>query len=77
MDPDVTNRGERIGHWGLGGMRERAERLGGELELWSEPGAGTEVELRIPASIVYESSAARNNFRLFWKQPKNDHEHNA
>ena len=58
-------------------MRERAERLGGELELWSEPGAGTEVELRIPASIVYESSAARNNFRLFWKQPKNDHEHNA
>ena len=77
MDPDVTNRGERIGHWGLGGMRERAERIGGELELWSEPGAGTEVELRIPASIVYESSAARNNFRLFWKQPKNDHEHNA
>jgi len=77
MDPDVTNRGERIGHWGLEGMRERAERLGGELELWSEPGAGTELELRIPASIVYQSSAARNNFRLFWKQPKNDHEHNA
>jgi signal transduction histidine kinase len=67
MGPDVTNRGERIGHWGLEGMRERAERLGGELELWSEPGAGTELELRIPASIVYQSSATRNNFRLFWK----------
>jgi signal transduction histidine kinase len=54
-------------------MRERAERLGGELEVWSEPGAGTEVDLRIAASIVYQSSAARNNFRLFWKQPKKDH----
>jgi signal transduction histidine kinase len=77
MDPDVRNRGERTGHWGLEGMRERAERLGGELEVWSEPGAGTELELRIPASIVYQLSADGNNFRLFWKQPKNDHERNA
>jgi signal transduction histidine kinase len=77
IDPDVRNRGERIGHWGLGGMRERAQRLGGELEVWSEPGAGTEVELRIPASIVYESSRARNGVWLFWKKTKNDHEHHA
>jgi signal transduction histidine kinase len=58
-------------------MRERAQRLGGELEVWSEPGAGTEVELRIPASIVYESSRARNGVWLFWKKTKNDHEHHA
>ena len=77
IDPHVRNQGERIGHWGLEGMRERAERLGGQLEVWSEPGAGTEVELRIPASIVYESSPARNNFRLFWKKPKNDREDHA
>jgi signal transduction histidine kinase/ligand-binding sensor domain-containing protein len=75
MDSDVKNRGERIGHWGLEGMRERAERLGGELEVWSEPGAGTEVELRIPASIVYESSRAGNSVWLLWKKTKNDHEH--
>jgi len=74
MAPDVRNRGERIGHWGLGGMRERAERLGGKLEVWSEPGAGTEVDLRVPASIAYQSSPARNNIWLFWKKQKNDHE---
>jgi signal transduction histidine kinase/ligand-binding sensor domain-containing protein len=36
------------GHFGLIGMRERAERLGGELRLASEPGKGTEVEVRVP-----------------------------
>jgi signal transduction histidine kinase/ligand-binding sensor domain-containing protein len=74
IDPEVWNRGERIGHWGLAGMRERAERLGGKLEVWSEPGAGTEVDLRIPASIAYQSSPARNSIWLFWKNTKNDHE---
>jgi signal transduction histidine kinase len=74
LDPNVRDQGERTGHWGLRGMRERAERLGGELDLWSEPGAGTEVELRLPGSIVYEASPARNGVRLFWKKMKNDHE---
>jgi signal transduction histidine kinase len=36
------------GHFGLLGMRERAERLGGELHLASRPGEGTEVEVRVP-----------------------------
>ncbi len=36
------------GHFGLLGMRERAERLGGELELHSQPGHGTQVEVRVP-----------------------------
>jgi nitrate/nitrite-specific signal transduction histidine kinase len=34
-------------------MRERAEQLGGQLNVWSERRAGTEVELVIPASIAY------------------------
>ncbi len=38
------------GHFGLLGMRERAERLGGELQLHSEPGQGTEVEVTVPFS---------------------------
>ena len=29
-------------------MRERAERLGGELRLESNPGEGTEVEVTVP-----------------------------
>ena len=36
------------GHFGVLGMRERAERLGGELRLASHPGEGTEVEVRVP-----------------------------
>lgn len=36
------------GHFGLMGMRERAERLGGELRLETEPGAGTRVEVTAP-----------------------------
>ncbi|HUB32960.1 MAG TPA: ATP-binding protein, partial [Bryobacteraceae bacterium] len=36
------------GHFGLLGMRERAERLGGQLRLASHPGEGTEVEVMVP-----------------------------
>jgi signal transduction histidine kinase/ligand-binding sensor domain-containing protein len=74
IDPNVRDRSERTGHWGLRGMRERTERLGGELNLWSEPGAGTEVELRIPGSIAYEAASARSGFRLFWDKMKDNHE---
>ena len=38
----------RGGHFGVLGMRERAERLGGELRLASHPGEGTEVEVKVP-----------------------------
>ena len=38
------------GHFGLLGMRERAERLGGALNLRSRPGDGTEVEVTVPLS---------------------------
>jgi signal transduction histidine kinase/YHS domain-containing protein len=36
------------GHWGLRGMRERAELTGGTLDVTSEPGQGTRLHLRIP-----------------------------
>ena len=41
---------EAGGHFGLLGMRERAERLGGALQLHSEPGEGTKVEVTVPLS---------------------------
>jgi signal transduction histidine kinase len=36
--------------FGLSGMRERAELLGGRLELISAPGRGTTVRLVVPLS---------------------------
>jgi signal transduction histidine kinase/ligand-binding sensor domain-containing protein len=53
IDPKVLEQGARSGHWGLPGVRERAKRIGARLKLWSEPGAGTEVELTVPARIAY------------------------
>jgi signal transduction histidine kinase/ligand-binding sensor domain-containing protein len=59
MAPEVANHGARAGHWGLPGMRERAKSFGGKLEVWSEHEAGTEIELRVPAVVVYGKSSAR------------------
>jgi signal transduction histidine kinase len=61
IDPQILSRGRRTGHWGLPGMRERSETLGGQLNVWSERNAGTEVELRIPADIAY-SNPRRSSF---------------
>jgi ligand-binding sensor domain-containing protein/two-component sensor histidine kinase len=36
------------GHFGVIGMRERAERMGGEFRLASNPGEGTELEVMVP-----------------------------
>jgi signal transduction histidine kinase len=67
IDPKHLGAG-REGHWGLLGMRERAEQIGAQLDMWSETGAGTEVELRIPGSIAYGTSRSRGGFRLFRKK---------
>jgi signal transduction histidine kinase len=54
IDPQVLRAG-REGHWGLPGMRERAERVGARLRVWSRAAAGTEVALSVPNSIAFES----------------------
>ena len=54
IDSSVLNEGTRTGHWGLPGMQERAKTIGGHLKIWSEPGAGTEAEVTVPARIAYE-----------------------
>ncbi|HFF6216942.1 MULTISPECIES: sensor histidine kinase [Stenotrophomonas] len=58
------------GHWGLQGMRERAQRLGAELRLWSRPGLGTEVALAVPARRLYHRRAPR--WRWPWSRPEHD-----
>jgi signal transduction histidine kinase/ligand-binding sensor domain-containing protein len=51
------------GHYGLPGMRERATVIGGKLTVWSEEYAGTEVELRVPASKAYMTGRRRSHTR--------------
>ena len=58
IDPEVLRAQGREGHFGLGGMRERAKVAGGKLTVWSGLDAGTEVELSIPALHAYSSASA-------------------
>jgi len=67
MDPEILKKGRRAGHWGLLGAKERAQRIGAHLDIWSEAGAGTEIQLRIPAAVAYENSHNRPRFRFFRK----------
>jgi signal transduction histidine kinase len=54
IDPQVLHSG-RDKHWGLQGMRERAERVGGRFRISSRVAAGTEVEMTVPGSIAFGS----------------------
>lgn len=40
-------------HWGLRGIRERAQGISAELGIWSKEGGGTEVELVVPMNAAY------------------------
>lgn len=61
IEANVLGQEGREGHFGLAGMCERAEHIRGKLEVWSEYGAGTEVELRLPASVAYAHKPGRRS----------------
>lgn len=69
IDPQVLQSG-RDGHWGLAGMRERAESIGARLRVWSRARAGTEVELSIPGHIAFVSTPST---RWFQRLRRNNH----
>ena len=65
IDPKILEGGGQSGHWGISGMRERAQQIGSHLDFWSEMGAGTEVQLTIPGAIAYMKNRDGHRFRLF------------
>jgi len=56
IDPKLLSADGPEGHFGLHGMRERSKLIGGNLTLWSELDAGTEVDLNIPAARAYTAA---------------------
>jgi signal transduction histidine kinase len=67
MDPKILAE-YRHGHFGLPGMRERAQVVGGHLDVWSQLGAGTEVELTIPAAAAYTAARTRDRWSFFTRK---------
>jgi len=55
IDDQILKTG-REGHWGLAGMRERAERIGATLEVLSRVNSGTEIQLSISGKTAYRST---------------------
>jgi signal transduction histidine kinase/ligand-binding sensor domain-containing protein len=58
IDPNVLQTG-RDGHFGLVGMRERADRIGAQFHVMSSASAGTEIELSIPGKIVFQNGKVK------------------
>jgi signal transduction histidine kinase len=74
IDTQVLRSG-REGHWGLSGMKERTERIGGKLRVLSRAVAGTEVELSVPGNIAFEvrpGSRPAGWLSRLYKKSKND-----
>lgn len=59
IDPAVLAGEGKEGHFGLRGMPERAALIGGKVTVWSKVGAGTEVELHLPAHLAYATPPRR------------------
>ncbi len=72
IDAQMLQSGKE-GHWGLKGIRERAERIGAKLNLLSNPGAGTQVVLTVAAELAFEPEDVGKRrgwvHRLFRRRP--------
>ena len=74
IDPKIIEAGGKPGHWGMRGMRERAAKIGAHLEIWSRPGAGTELELKTPGSVAYAqgNGSLWRTLRQLWHEEMPD-----
>jgi len=53
IDSGILRKG-KDGHWGITGMRERADHIGARFQIFSRASAGTEVELSVPSRVAFE-----------------------
>jgi signal transduction histidine kinase/ligand-binding sensor domain-containing protein len=64
IDPKIVEQGGRQDHWGLRGMRERANRIDAEINFWTRPETGTEVELIVKGSAAYQSNREKSKGKI-------------
>jgi len=62
IDPKLISTGTD-GHWGLVGMRERADRIGARFHVFSNATVGTEIELSVPSHVAFVGQSHR---RMRW-----------
>lgn len=65
---DVVMRDGRAGHWGLEGMRERAQAIGASLRILSRADAGTEVELVVPGHLAFAADESGTPRGRWWRR---------
>lgn len=58
----------RAGHWGVIGMRERAEVIGAHLEIRSRQGSGTEVDINLPREHLRRHVRAARGWRRWFRR---------
>lgn len=61
IDSEILRSG-RDGHWGLTGMRERAEKIRAEIKIWSRVNAGTEVVVSVPRRFAFKDTGVVSNW---------------
>ena len=53
MNAATLENTDETDHWGIRGMKERAQQLGADSSIQSNVGAGTEIALRVPGKRAY------------------------
>jgi signal transduction histidine kinase/ligand-binding sensor domain-containing protein len=67
IDEQVLHDGGRAGHRGMVGIKERSNKLGAKLSIWSQRGTGTEIEVSVAASVAYLTTERKTLRRWFFK----------
>jgi signal transduction histidine kinase/PAS domain-containing protein/ActR/RegA family two-component response regulator len=65
-----TTKGARGTGLGLAMVYGTVERLGGEIQIVSEPGVGTTIRLILPATTVTQDCAATGSSPMLWPSPQ-------
>src|SRR5262249_575046 len=72
IDAEVLQQGGRPAHWGVPGVRERAQRIGAQLLLSGRTQAGTEIECEVPGRWAYRSAGGKAGKFWFHGIARND-----